>query len=213
MYSKTIHISMSYKIIKDKEFLRKPTSPVTSIDEGQQIANKLIEALDSIKVGIGLSANQIGISKSVSIVRARKDQPPIILMNPVITDRSNEKIVYLEGCLSIPGKSVNTIRNMKITVNTLNHANPLPFGPDKEPVTKDSIYSDYGVLESVCIQHEIDHLNGNLITDDGIRFIKNIEKKIKHGRNDKVVIEKNGETQFIKYKKAMEFVEQGWKIL
>jgi peptide deformylase len=53
---------MIYKIIKDKEFLRKPTSPVTSIEEGQQIANKLIEALDFHKVGIGLSANQIGIS-------------------------------------------------------------------------------------------------------------------------------------------------------
>lgn len=213
MYSKTIHISMIYKIIKDKEFLRKPTSPVNSIEEGQQIANKLIEALDFHKVGIGLSANQIGISKSVSIVRARKDQPPIILMNPVITDKSDEKIIYIEGCLSIPGKSGSTIRNMKVTVNTLNHANSLPFGPDNEPVTKDSIYSDYGVLESVCIQHEIDHLNGKLITDDGVRFVKNIEKKIKHGRNDKVVIEKNGETQYIKYKKAMEFVEQGWKIL
>lgn len=213
MYSKTIHISMIYKIIKDKEFLRKPTSPVTSIEEGQQIANKLIEALDFHKVGIGLSANQIGISKSVSIVRARKDQPPIILMNPVITEKSDEKIIYIEGCLSIPGKSGSTIRNMKVTVNTLNHANSLPFGPDNEPVTKDSIYSDYGVLESVCIQHEIDHLNGKLITDDGVRFVKNIEKKIKHGRNDKVVIEKNGETQYIKYKKAMEFVEQGWKIL
>lgn len=213
MYSKTIHISMIYKIIKDKEFLRKPTSPVNSIEEGQQIANKLIEALDFHKVGIGLSANQIGISKSVSIVRARKDQPPIILMNPVITEKSDEKIIYIEGCLSIPGKSGSTIRNMKVTVNTLNHANSLPFGPDNEPVTKDSIYSDYGVLESVCIQHEIDHLNGKLITDDGVRFVKNIEKKIKHGRNDKVVIEKNGETQYIKYKKAMEFVEQGWKIL
>jgi hypothetical protein len=49
--------------------------------------------------------------------------------------------------------------------------------------------------------------------DPGVKFIKPVEKKIKHGRNDKVVVEKNGETQYIKYKKALELVEQGWKIL
>lgn len=205
---------MSYKIIKDKEFLRKPTLPVASIEEGQEIANKLIEVLESLpQGGVGLSANQIGISKSVSVIRARKDQSPIILMNPIITDRSNEKIVYLEGCLSLPGKSGNTLRNMKVTVSTLNHANPIPFGPDKEPITEKTAYEDYGILESVCVQHEIDHLNGKLITDDGIKFIKPVEKKVKYGRNDKVVIEKNGETQYLKYKKALELVEQGWKIL
>lgn len=205
---------MSYKIIKDKDFLRKPTAPVASIEEGQEIANKLIEVLESLpQGGVGLSANQIGISKSVSVVRARKDQPPIVLMNPVITEKSQDRIVYLEGCLSLPGKSGNTIRSMRVTVSTLNHANPMPFGPDKEPVTEKTVYEDYGVLESVCVQHEIDHLNGKLITDDGVKFVKQVEKKVKHGRNDKVVIEKNGETQYIKYKKALEFVEQGWKIL
>lgn len=205
---------MSYKIIKDKDFLRKPTTPVASIQEGQEIADKLIETLNSLpQGGVGLSANQIGISKSVSVVRARKDQPPIVLMNPVITERSNEKIIYLEGCLSLPGKSGNTVRNMKVTVTTLNHANPLPFGPDNEPPTQETIYNDFGVLESVCVQHEIDHLNGKLILDEGVRFSRTVEKKVKHGRNDKVMVEKNGETQYIKYKKALELVEQGWKIL
>lgn len=204
---------MSYKIVKDKDFLHKPTSPVSSIEEGQEIANKLIEALDGTGGGIGLSANQIGISKSVSIVRARKDQPPIVLMNPVITETSQEKIIYVEGCLSLPGKTTNTMRNMKVTVSTLNHANPLPFGPDTEPPTAQSVLEDVGVLESICVQHEIDHLNGKLMTDAGIQFVKKVENKVKHGRNDKVVVEKNGETQYIKYKKALELVEQGWKIL
>lgn len=205
---------MSYKIIKDKNFLRKPTTPVASVEEGQEIANKLIETLESLpQGGVGLSANQIGISKSVSVVRARKDGPPLVLMNPVITEASNEKVIYLEGCLSLPGKSGNTLRNMKVTVATLNHANPLPFGPDTEPPTKDSVYEDYGILECVCVQHEIDHLNGRLITDDGIRFSKPVEKKVKHGRNDKVMVEKNGDTQYIKYKKALELVQEGWKIL
>lgn len=98
---------MSYKIVKDKDFLRKPTTPVSSVEEGQEIANKLIETLNSLPHGgVGLSANQIGISKSVSVVRARKDQPPVVLMNPVITEAGNENIIYLEGCLSLLARVV-----------------------------------------------------------------------------------------------------------
>ena len=204
---------MSYKIVKNKDYLHRKTAPVLTVEEGEEIAKKLIQVLDDVKVGIGLSANQIGIDKSVSVIRARKDQSPLILINPVITDRSNEKIIYREGCLSLPGKTPTTVRNLKVTVTTLNHANPLPFGPDKEPVTSDTINDDYGVLEAVCVQHEIDHLNGILITDDGVRFEIPKEKTVKHGRNEKVMVEKNGETQYLKYKYALELVEQGWKIL
>lgn len=204
---------MKYKIIKDKEYLRKKTTPVSSIEEGEEIAKKLIEVLDDVKYAIGLSANQIGIPKSVSVVRVKKDNPPIVLINPTIVDASKEKIGYLEGCLSLPGKRVKTVRHLKVTVSTLNHANPLPFGPDTEPVTQESFESDYGVLESVCIQHEIDHLNGVLMTDDSVRAVVEPKKTIKYGRNDKVVVEKNGETQYIKYKKALDLVKEGWKII
>lgn len=205
---------MSYKIVKNKDFLHKPTSPVASIEEGQEIANKLIEALDDTQVGVGLSANQIGIPKSVSVIRAKKDSPPIVLMNPVITETSKEKILYVEGCLSLPGKVLSTVRSVNVTVTTLNHANPLPFGPDNVKVTNENAANDKGLLECVCVQHEIDHLNGKLITDKGVRFEqKPVQNVVKHGRNDKVVVEKNGETQYIKYKKALELAEQGWKIL
>lgn len=204
---------MSYKIVKNKDYLHKKTEPVASIEEGEAIANQLIEALDELSNGLGLSANQIGIPKSVSVIRAKKDARPIVLMNPVITDLSKEKLVFTEGCLSIPGKLANTVRSLKVTVSTLNHANPLPFGPDTEPVTQESVRTDYGILESVCVQHEVDHLNGVLMTDDGVRFNPPIEKKIKYGRNDKVMVEKDGQTQYIKYKKALELLNDGWKIL
>jgi peptide deformylase len=204
---------MSYKIIKNKDSLRKKTEPVVSVEEGQEIANKLLQAMGELNFCLGLSANQIGIQKSVSVVRVKKDSPPIILMNPVITETSNEKIVYLEGCLSLPGKQTRTIRSLKIKVSTLNHANILPFGPDTEPLTQESIATDYGVLESVCVQHEIDHLRGVLMVDDGVRFDDpKPPRVIKHGRNDKVMIEKDGEMQYIKYKKALEFINNGWKL-
>jgi peptide deformylase len=204
---------MKYKIIKDKNYLKKKTTPVSSIEEGEEIAKKLIEALDEVKYAIGLSANQIGISKSVSVVRAKKDSPPIILINPTVVDRSKEKIEYMEGCLSLPGKRTNTVRNLKVVVSTLNHANPLPFGPEIEPVTQQSVSEDYGILECICVQHEIDHLEGILMTDDSVRAVVETKKTVKYGRNDKVVVEKNGETQYIKYKKALDLVKEGWKII
>ena len=204
---------MKYKIVRNKDYLHRKTEPVATLEEGEQIAKQLLEALDEIKVGIGMSAIQIGIPKSVSVVRVKKDKPPIILINPVITDFSKEKIVYTEGCLSLPGKVINTLRNLKVTVTTMNHANPIPFGPDVEPITQESVPTDYGLLESICVQHEIDHTNGVIITDSGVRFVQEAKKTIKHGRNDKVMVEKNGETQYIKYKKALELVSDGWKIL
>jgi len=182
---------MSYKIIKNKDFLHKKTEPVSSIEEGQEIANKLIQALDETQVGVGLSANQIGIPKSVSVIRAKKDSPPIILMNPIITEASKEKILYVEGCLSLPGKVLSTVRSVNVTVTTLNHANPLPFGPDSGQINNETAPTDKGLLECVCVQHEIDHLNGKLIIDKDVRFEqKPAQNVVKHGRNDKVVVEK-----------------------
>ena len=204
---------MKYKIVRNKDYLHRKTTPVSTIEEGEAIAKQLLEALDELKVGIGLSAIQIGIPKAVSIVRAKKDKLPVILMNPVITDFGKEKIVYLEGCLSLPGKQIPTLRYQKVVVTTMNHANPIPFGPDVDPITKDSVPTDYGLLEAICVQHEIDHTNGILITDPGVRFQQINQKVIKHGRNDKVVVEKAGETQYIKYKKALELLSDGWKII
>ena len=204
---------MKYKIVRDKELLHRKTKPVETIEEGEAIAKQLLEVLEDIGVGIGLSAIQIGIPKSVSVVRAKKDKPPVILINPVITEQSKEKIIYAEGCLSLPGKVISTVRNLKVTVNTLNHANPISFGPDVEPLTNDSVSTDYGILESVCVQHEIDHINGVLITDSSVKYVPTPQKVVKHGRNDKVVVEKNGETQYIKYKKALDLVSDGWKII
>ncbi len=204
---------MSYKIIKNKNYLRKKTEPVSSIEEGRKIADKLLEVLDSLPIGIGLSANQIGISKSVSVVRVKKDRPAIILINPVVTDFGKEKIIFTEGCLSLPGKIAKTLRSTKIMVTALNFVNPMPFGPEKEPITQDTVKEDFSLLETICVQHEIDHLNGILMTDEETRFVPKKEITIKYGRNDKVVVERSGETQYIKYKNAQKLLSEGWKII
>ena len=205
---------MSTKIVRDRDFLHRVTEPVSTIQEGEEIAQHLLKALAEAPFGVGLSANQIGIGKSVSVV-VIPDQEPLILMNPEIVEASPEKIIYTEGCLSLPGRTYQTIRHVKVSIKTLNHANVLTFGPDVEPITAESPAADYGLLKCICIQHEIGHLNGQMITDDGVRFISPSAKAtVKYGRNDKVMIEKDGSTQYLKYKKALELIEQeGWKLL
>ena len=68
------------------------------------------------------------------------------------------------------------------------------------------------LLESVCIQHEIDHLYGIRILDreQQLQPVRN-ERKI--GRNEKITIQKDSETKVIKYKKAQPFLSQGWKMV
>ena len=88
---------MSYKIVRNKDYLHKKTELVATIEEGEAIAKQLIEALDELSNGIGLTANQIGIPKAVSIIRVRKESAPIVLMNPTIVDFSKEKLIFTEG--------------------------------------------------------------------------------------------------------------------
>lgn len=215
MTSLSLYTNMKFKIVTNKDYLHRPTTPVETVEEGMEIAQKLIEVLSDTKHGIGLSANQIGIDKSVSVVKLKDDAEPLILINPKIVEYSDEKVIYNEGCLSIPGKVISTLRAVSVTVSTLNHANPLPFSADTVPVTRESIATDVGLLRAICVQHEVDHLNGRLILDQGTRVILPPKKAaIKFGRNDKVMIGKDVETKYLKYKHALELIEnEGWKLL
>lgn len=213
---------MKYKIVKDKTFLSKGTLPVETLEEGEQIAAKLIEALGELEnAGLGLSANQIGINKQVAVVNV--DGNLLTFINPKVTSVTEEKLLYTEGCLSIPGKILTTIRHKSITVECLNWANPRTFGPneEKEVALKNSANeslrpkkkADRGLLECIVVQHQLCLLDGLLITDKSIRFNKQVVNTVTHGRNDKVMIEKDGKSQFIKYKKAEPLLEDGWKIV
>ena len=93
------------KIITDKKFLSKPTQPVASVAEGEEIAVKLLTRIKNMKAA-GITANQIGIPKSVCVVNVKE---PLILINPRITNKSVEKLIYYEGCLSIPKTRVQNL--------------------------------------------------------------------------------------------------------
>ena len=183
-----------------------------SVEEGNAIATELFQILNKRKDGIGLAANQVGIDAQVAVVNVRE---PLVLINPKIVSKEVE-IPYYEGCLSYPGKGVHTKRYRDIIVSTAQSESGWYFsgaeensdgksGWDKGNMKQDQ---ENRILESVCIQHEIDHLNGVRIMDRRRNTTIVAEKKI--GRNELVTIKKGDAVKKIKYKKAQNFLNQGW---
>ena len=174
---------------EDNPVIQKKLRRVT-LEEGEKIATELFEILNKRKDGIGLAANQVGIDAAVAVVNVRE---PIVLINPEIVSRETE-IPFYEGCLSFPGKGINTKRYETVEVTSDNVDGTMIFsGVDTGEKTKGSweqegkTYQvkdrDLRTLEAVCVQHEIDHLNGMRILDRAQELtIKRTTPKI--GRNE-----------------------------
>ena len=116
-------------IIKDKSKLETPCE-VVSIKEGEEIAVRILDELRKSKTpGVGLAANQIGINKRVCVVNVKE---PLVLINPKIVEKSEDKFIFPEGCLSFPKKYVRTERHVSVTVKADNHDSKLSFSADSE---------------------------------------------------------------------------------
>ena len=204
------------KIVTDTIKLKKVVTDLPkNKSEEEVISAALFTALEKEK-GFGLSANQIGVDKRMCVINIKE---PMVLINPKITKRSEEAVQYIESCLSLPKtmrKPKNTVRSVSVTVETDN-LGTVEFGPDE----KDKIgteghnyFGDEGLLDCVVAQHEIDHLDGILITDSIRAYnIQRVSEK-KYGRNDKVMVKSpDGETDFMKYKKAVPLLEIGYQIV
>ena len=106
--------------------------------------------------GIGLAAPQIGVLERLIVMDCAKkedEEPdPIIMVNPLIVASSEEKSVYEEGCLSIPEYFAEITRPEFIQVDWVD------LGGKQHS-------EEFNGLKSICVQHEIDHLNGKLFID------------------------------------------------
>ena len=204
------------RLIKNPNKLRKPLEPKPMTQEQiDEISTTLLTELKR-HGGIGLSANQVGLDVRACVINVKE---PLVLINPKVTEVSKETVAYVEQCLSLEKsmrKPVKTVRHKSFTVECDNLGTVI-FSPDnKESEWKDSneFFSDEGLLECVCAQHEIDHLNGILINDSIRRYSETIVKARKYGRNERVMVKlSNGETEFMKYKKAQPLLTQGAEIL
>ncbi len=99
-------------------------------------------------------------------------------------------------------------RYERIEVEADNVEGTMIFGPEKD----NQVDNDLLILEAVCVQHEIDHLNGKTIYDREFKRESFRRTEVKIGRNEKVTITKDKETLTMKYKKAIPYLEKGWVI-
>lgn len=135
--------------------LREISAPVASVDrEMARLIDDMFETMYDAP-GIGLAAVQVGVPKRIITVDvAKKDEPsdPRVLLNPEIVWSSDALSVYEEGCLSIPEIHEDVERPASVRVRYLDR--------DAKPQEIEA----EGLL-AVCLQHEIDHLNGVLFID------------------------------------------------
>ncbi len=172
---------------ENNPYINKKLKEVT-VDEGFKIAEELFRILNKRKDGIGLAANQVGIDASVAVVNVRE---PIILINPKIIQQWGD-VPYYEGCLSFPKKSVQTKRFKNVIMTTEQEDGKLYFSGESNPIDGKGSWekqeqnendAEIRLLESICVQHEIDHLNGIVCMDRRIDLTV-IREEVKIGRND-----------------------------
>jgi peptide deformylase len=126
--------------------------------------------------GVGLAATQVDAHERVLVADVSDDKSsPLCLINPEIVERSGTQTLE-EGCLSVPGFFDNVVRAERIRVRALDRDGK-PFELEAE-----------GLL-AVCIQHEIDHLDGKLFVDylselKRQRIRKRLEKAHRLGKDD-----------------------------
>jgi peptide deformylase len=156
--------------------LRNRAKPVEAVDATiAALVDNMFETMYQAP-GIGLAATQVNVAKRVVVIDISDDNnQPLCLINPEILQAEGSEVMD-EGCLSVPGVFDSVTRAERVRVRALNR-NGEPFEMDAD-----------GLL-AVCIQHEIDHLDGKLFVDylsnlKRQRIRKKLEKEGRQGGTD-----------------------------
>ena len=111
--------------------------------------------------GIGLSATQVNIHKRILVVDVSDEKDsPMIFINPAVEVLGQEKKIYGEGCLSVPGFFEDVSRPAKIKITALN-------------LDGKRVFMEAEDLLAVAVQHEMDHLDGKIFVD----FLSNLKRQ------------------------------------
>ncbi|NPU90511.1 MAG: peptide deformylase [Gammaproteobacteria bacterium] len=156
--------------------LRTKAKPVTVVDDKiRKLCDDMLETMYAAP-GIGLAATQVNVHQRIVVIDTSEEKnQPLVMINPSFEVIEGEQ-QYDEGCLSVPGFYETVTRAEKIRLKAL--------GRDGQPY---ELIAD-GLL-SVCIQHELDHLDGKLFVDHISKLKRDrIRKKLEkdHKEQEKV---------------------------
>lgn len=133
--------------------LHRIAEPVQKVDDRiRQLVRDMAETMYAAP-GVGLAATQVDVHERVVVIDVSENSNDLlVLINPEITWRSDEREVHEEGCLSVPGVFDKVERAERVRVKALDeHGNPFELDAD-------------GLL-AVCVQHELDHLDGKVFVE------------------------------------------------
>ena len=160
--------------------LRTRAQPVTQFDaELGQLIDDMFETMYAAP-GIGLAATQVDVHKRLIVMDVSKDRnEPLIFINPEILSREGEEVSE-EGCLSVPENFAEVKRAAKVRVRAQDRNGEV-------------FERDYDGILAVCIQHEIDHLDGKLFVDY-LSDLKRerIRKKLEKERKERTARNRQG---------------------
>jgi len=161
--------------------LRAQSAPVERVDDETK---GLIEAMFATMYaapGIGLAAIQVAVPRRLLVIDLQEEETeegepikaPHVFINPEILHRSDARKIYNEGCLSIPDQYAEIERPDIIRARWLDES-----GKQRE--------AEFGGLMSVCLQHEVDHLDGILFIDHLSRLKRDmVVKKVVKARKER----------------------------
>jgi peptide deformylase len=157
--------------------LRQPAKRIAKVDQSiRQLIQEMLQTMYSAD-GIGLAAPQVGINKQLIVIDTEPDKPenpPLVLINPVIKRLGRSLCNFQEGCLSVPGVYMDVTRPEEIEVSY------------KDENGRPQTLKANGLL-SRAIQHEIDHLNGVMFVDRVENGLALTEELKKHGFSSQAV--------------------------
>ena len=154
--AETIAIMAILSIIRAPDpMLKKICDPVAAVDdEVRTLIDDMLETMYAAP-GMGLSAPQVGLLRRVIVVAVAKTEgprDPVRMVNPELIEISGDVVAYEEGCLSFPEYFADVEGAAEIRVRCLDEA-----GEVQEIEAKEML--------AVCLQHEVDHLDGKLFVD------------------------------------------------
>ncbi|HDY8067151.1 TPA: peptide deformylase [Vibrio vulnificus] len=147
-----VHMSVLQVLTFPDDRLRTVAKPVEKVTpEIQKIVDDMIETMYD-EEGIGLAATQVDIHQRIVVIDISESRnEPMVLINPEILEKRGEDGIE-EGCLSVPGARALVLRAAEVTVKALDRdGNEFTLEADD--------------LLAICIQHELDHLQGKLFVD------------------------------------------------
>jgi hypothetical protein len=183
---------------------------ITDVDVSVDDLNAFTEYVNDNPSTHLITGIDAGIPKRIISVNVSGD--PLIMVNPVIVNKSETRVVYIEK--SDTNKLKKTVRHTQVTVMTDN-MHEVEFAAEKTTdFNNQSMFADTALYECVLVQRGIDKLDGIDVSHPSVRYSSEVRMPTKESRNDRTMLKNtDGQFRYVKNKKLKSYTEAGWVVV